>query len=794
MTALYLVLAIVCAGCGTALIWLSGRLLSRRVTVRERPVVEAGAEPLRLSMLASEKERLVRALRESGDKLQKTRADTERLQRELRMLKERTPALKTAHVVDIGAARAAELAEKAADEVVDALCAQLDLERAAHSRTRRRLHELCALIEDAPTKPAGPPQGEGDDSEEFSTRRLTAAVFDTPAAPGLRVPRPSSPPPAEVPIADLLGIDFPSSRVAFVAVDAAGAVRLMSPRAASMTGFGEEEALGRPFEEVFVTAREWRVHGVDVPVAASEILDDGEEETYLVHRGGQRIPIDVCAIPLRDGEGRYWGRAVLALDRSEQRLQALQLARTVAHDPLTGLLNRHAFLEHVDRVIASERSPERPGVLCLFDLDHFRLANDTCGHEAGDALLQWVSAILRESTAEEDVIGRLGGDEFGVVFVGRTAEEVGHLTRLVQRRLSAFKFTWNETLLAVSASVGVVPLTARFRAVEDALCAADMSCHRAKLRGRGHAHEFREGDRDLERDAAEMRCAAGMAHDLRAGRFSLFGQRIRPFGARDGADGELLHFEVLLRALDDERGLVSPAEVIRAAEQHGGMGALDRWVVRNSLKLLRAKGPALLDRLGTCSINLSSASFRSDGLLEYIHEQVAASGVPPAALCFEIPEAVAADDLKRAQWLGGGLRAIGCRFALDDFGAGPTSAGNLRELPVDAIKIDSALMCDLGERSAHRVVVDSANRIGHFLGARTIAEGVGSRAALEEVVRLGVDFGQGFAIEEPRPLEELLADFLEGGDAPAAGGARAAWSSPAECGTNSKFLTKGRPT
>jgi diguanylate cyclase (GGDEF)-like protein/PAS domain S-box-containing protein len=726
----------------------------------EKTVVPVAVDQFRLQMVEHERENLRKELRESGDRLARSSETAQRLLRELEEMKERTPRLTRAVVLDLATDHNEEPSSHTGTDHVDSLSAALDLERAAHSMTKRKLQDLRD-------------SRQGREPPQTSTRRGAAVGsgkdqfeegFPTPDLTGLPTPAIARRAPEIAALRNLLKLGFPGRKVGVIGIDYKETVRILNPAAERMTGWKERDAVGRSAAEVLVTSGEWSMFRV-VPSPEPQIADDTsttEHSSFLVNRRGHRLPVDICSVDLHDEIGERVGRAVFVLDNSEQRLLALQLARLSNHDTLTGLLNRGAFLGHVEQVLEKASMGIRDCVMCYIDLDHFRLVNDTCGHEAGDALLQWVSAILREGTSEPDVIGRLGGDEFGVLFLGRDVHAVGHLVRLIQKKFSMFKFAWDGAPLSVSASFGIVPLTNSMRSTADILLAADLACARAKSHGLGTAHVFREGDVGVEREVREMQRARTMANDLNIGKFVLFGQKIEPLQSTGTDKNNQLHFEVLLRLLDESRRPVSPVEVIRSAELYGGMATLDRWVIRQTLKLLKAQPQELVRRIGMCSINLSGLSFRSNDLLEYIHEQLADSGIPAAKLCFEITETVAIGNLKRAGWLIDGLRAIGCRFALDDFGTGFASYGHLRDLPVDIIKIDSMFMKDLGEQTLNRAIVESVNQISHFLGMLTIAEGVGSDMAFEEVARLGLDYGQGYAIGHPKPLAELLADHLDG--------------------------------
>ena len=212
-----------------------------------------------------------------------------------------------------------------------------------------------------------------------------------------------------------------------------------------------------------------------------------------------------------------------------------------------------------------------------------------------------------------------------------------------------------------------------------------------------------------------------------------------------------MHFECLLRLRDDDGQLLSPGTFIPAAERYGLMPTLDRWVIAKAIKTL-AEHADHLHRIDTCAINLSGPSLDDEGLLEFVKAQILQHAIPPRMLCFEITETSAIGNLGSAIRLIQSLRAMGCRFALDDFGVGMSSLTYLKQLPVDYLKIDGGFVRDMLQDQGNHAMVEMINRIGHILGKKTVAEFVESREIAESLKRMGVDYAQGYAIARPRPL------------------------------------------
>ena len=527
--------------------------------------------------------------------------------------------------------------------------------------------------------------------------------------------------------------------IGLIRTDPRGQVEYLSPLAEKLTGWGTTEARGRKIERVYqVTPSTSERH---LPSSSAE----GLEEAMLVSRTGQRYPIAQTIVPRRNEEGQIRALIIAFQDISRRKLADLQLTRQATHDGLTGLLNREAFAASVDGAFKSMRSKGQPFAVCQIDLDQFNLVNNTCGHTAGDTLLQWVASLLREEVRETDVLARLAGDVFGLVLGDAPVDEARRVVESVYERLQHFQFTWADKTFSIGASIGLVPVESGDWSVNDVLRAADHACAMAKKGGRNQIHISTLEDEEW---------VARIRKNLQEGGVTLFAQPILPLSHDEGGQ---LHFEVLLRMTGDDGLLRSAGRVIRATERYGLMASIDRWVVRHTLETLRAQPSEVLDRVQLCSINLSGGSLHDRTLLEYVQQQLAAARIPPRLLCFEITETAAVDNLEQARWFIGELSAIGCRFALDDFGSGLASYGYIKDLPVDFLKISGEFVENIASSPLDRALVESINQIGKVLGIATVAEAVSSQAALEAVLTIGVDYAQGLWVGPPRPLAEVLA-------------------------------------
>ncbi|MEO1365650.1 MAG: EAL domain-containing protein, partial [Acidobacteriota bacterium] len=440
-------------------------------------------------------------------------------------------------------------------------------------------------------------------------------------------------------------------------------------------------------------------------------------------------------------------------------------------DALTGLLNRRAFEQHVEEAYERSREdgswvpvddgPPRGDVLCHMDLDQFQVVNDTCGHAAGDMLVQWIASLIRERLRDADVLARLGGDEFGLLIHDTPLAVAEQVAADVHQALRNFRFVWQDKSFSVGVSIGMVAISGDFTDLNDLTGAADRACFLAKQLGRGRTQLYRKDAAEVRRHQGQMNWVVKLQQALDQDLFELEWQRIVPIKSLV-ADGPL-YFEVLLRFRDRDGTRHSPGEFLPAAERFGLMPAIDCWVIRRITALLVAQPQSFLDVLDCCTVNLSGASVGDRDVARCIAEALDKTGLPGQKLCFEITETAAVSNLRRAAEMIEQVRRLRCRWALDDFGSGMSSFRYLHELPVDFVKIDGNIVSELLHSKLSRAVVDSIHKVAHVIDARTIAENVESVALLQALQDLDIDFGQGYHLARPQAIRaaENVADYLD---------------------------------
>ncbi|MGF6213606.1 EAL domain-containing protein [Comamonas sp. 4034] len=443
-------------------------------------------------------------------------------------------------------------------------------------------------------------------------------------------------------------------------------------------------------------------------------------------------------------------------DVSQEQTFIRELAWQATHDQLTGLVNRYEFERRLGLVLAQPHGPEGPaGAIMYLDLDQFKVINDTGGHSAGDAMLRAISTMLQHGLRAEDTLARVGGDEFAVLLENCPFDLAKELAEQIRDAAQHLRIQWGERSLSSSISIGLVKLCAPLDSVEEVFRVADMACFGAKQRGRNVVYAYDPAvDQEIARYVGEMEWVERIKTALESDQFILHAQPIHALNnSAEAAAGHGLHVEVQIRMRMPDGSVISPVHFIPAAERYGLMPLVDRWVVNKSLETLAAMQKAWhVMPISCCAINLSGTTLGDEKLLDFLRHQIELHGINPRILCFEITETAAITHLPNAIRLVKSLKDMGCKFSMDDFGAGVSSFASLKNLPVDFLKIDGAIVADMQREPAHRAMVEAINHLGHALGMKTIAEFAATPEIVEMLRDMGVDYAQGYATGAPKPF------------------------------------------
>ncbi len=547
---------------------------------------------------------------------------------------------------------------------------------------------------------------------------------------------------------------------AVLAIDERGRLDYMNLAAEQLVQWHGDKARHKPLGELFQLLDE---HGQDDGFKPVEKILRGELDStmfstrQLLRVDGTKVMVSLVMAPIRLDNGAM-GAVLVLHDITRERQYVANLTWQASHDALTGLVNRREFERRLARAI--KRLQETPGqhALLYLDFDQFKIVNDTCGHAIGDQLLCQAANQLQQCLRESDTLARLGGDEFGVLLENCALEPAMQIAENLRKALQDLNFTANGRTFTVSASIGLVCLTPSQFGAAEALQAADMACYLAKEKGHSRIQLYNPDDSELLVRFDEMTWVQQIHRAFEERRFCLYSQDIAAVKER-AEPGE--HIEVLLRLRDESGRLVSPGEFIPAAERYGLMPLLDRWVVENALGVLAQRHGQTDRPIAICAINLSGATVGDQEFLAFLREQIKRHQLPPGMICFEVTETTAIANLSNAIRFIHELQDLGCRFALDDFGAGMSSFAYLKQLPVDYLKIDGSFVKDMLEDPVDYAMVEMISRLGRLMGKQTIAEFVESDAIFSALGEIGVDYAQGYAIARPQPF--FMPDMRGGG-------------------------------
>lgn len=473
-----------------------------------------------------------------------------------------------------------------------------------------------------------------------------------------------------------------------------------------------------------------------------------EAGTLEYHSEPMGLDFHFAGVPLPGPDGNVDQMLVTVMDVTDRKQLDEQLRFAADHDSLTGLLNRRSFQAALDNRAATVARHGPAGALLVLDLDHFKQINDTLGHHAGDELIVALAGVLSRRLRCTDVIARLGGDEFAVILPFASRDQVERVVSDVLAMVRDEVFFAGGHARTVTASIGIAMFDESDLTGPEVLINADLAMRDAKEAGRNcyAIHTPHEAGRPTT--SARIASVDRIRHALDHDRFALFAQPIMDLRSRT-----ITRHKVLLRMLDEAGDVISPAKFLGVAEEYGLMGRIDRWVVDRSISTLAAHPDLDL----AFEVNLSGASMSDPGLVEFIERRLAAAAtVDPARLTFEITETAAVANIGQARALADRLTALGCSFALDDFGAGYGIFYHLKYLPFGDLKIDGEFISNCLTSPTDRIVIDAVVAVARGLGKRTIAEYVGNQATLDFLAEHGVDFGLGDHIGRPEPLDETI--------------------------------------
>ncbi len=541
-----------------------------------------------------------------------------------------------------------------------------------------------------------------------------------------------------------------------VLVDRQGVVEFINPSAEKLFRVQMRSARGRVHSELFQLldpVKRNPVNWLSVSTAANQ---PKFAECLLNCPNLQDLETWFLVRPIAiDDSGETNHLLLLLKDQAEVRALQTHLNYLQRNDQQTQLLNRKSF--ELELKVALNEAQQRGFChsFCHVALDQFKVVNDTLGQNAGDAFIERISDLLKSLIDKKcDVLARIGGDEFGILF--RETEPAAALRKAEHVRVSLknLPLKWNGVMQRVTASIGFVPIYKNSGTPSRVLSIADAACKVAKEKGGNRLHLYRPEDAEIKKHRGQLAWIGRLKTAFETGQFKLYAQPIHSLEPREYAK-PFLHYEVLLRLFDSDGTPISPDEFIPAAEYYSMMPKLDRWVVKALLIKLREVDTS--GQMPLFAVNLSGQSLDDPKFLPFVLDAIERENIPPAMLCFEITERVAINNIELARKFIDTLKLMGCSFSLDDFGTGVSSFGYLKELPVDYLKIDGSFIKDIATDTVGRAMVQSVNQVGQLMSVKTIAEYVENDNIITILREIGIDYGQGYGIAKPLPLPDIIA-------------------------------------
>ena len=483
----------------------------------------------------------------------------------------------------------------------------------------------------------------------------------------------------------------------------------------------------------------------------SALRKNGEVKNYLTHlisRDGTDRWVGINARVSHDEQGRIFGLRGTARNVTEQHHAALEIERLATHDGLTGLPNRVSLQKTLEAAL----SDGEKGSVALLDVDHFKYINDNFGHRAGDQLLIAIGGLLKDLVKDENAqVYRLGGDEFALHLPNALRGDAAQLGERALTALRHYKFpiSGQGCLSTLTGSIGVATYPFHGADVATLLANVDIAMYQAKDNGRNRVRLHDHNPDDLRGTHKRVHWARELREVLDEDRIVLYSQPVIRL-----ADRKSVHQEILVRILDRKGALVLPGQFIEVAESLGMAQEIDLCVLGKIVDVLQ--GPEYRGRKTRLFVNLSRTSISDPHWVRRFHSMLAAAPIDHSQLVFEITETAAMSSVDVTQEFIAQMKGMGCRFALDDFGAGFSSFYFLKRFDVDYLKIDGSFVRELASDNASRLFVRALCDVARGLNKQVVAEWVEDQAVMDILVGMGVQYGQGFLFARPLPFPAAI--------------------------------------
>lgn len=532
------------------------------------------------------------------------------------------------------------------------------------------------------------------------------------------------------------------------ATDGLGKFTYLNEASHDIFGLSSQDMLGRCFFDfearpTHVSNRRYFAH----------LRKNGEVRNYLTHiirADGRDRWIGINARIARDDAGQQIGIRGTARDVTEQHLAALRIEHLAKHDPLTDLPNRVSLQQAVESALESGHV----GAVLFLDIDHFKYINDNFGHRAGDQLIMGVAGVLREVMREFDGhLYRIGGDEFAVHLPECLRKEAVQVADKILDAVRHYKFqpSGHRRFSNITVSLGIALYPFHGSDIIGLLSNVDIAMYQAKDLGRNRFVLYdQDQSSNLRSTHRRVHWAKKLREVLDEDRLVLYSQAVVRLAER-----EPVHHEILVRIQEEDGRVIPPADFIEVAESLGMVQEIDFTVVQKLLKHITSHGEQ--GKKLRYFVNLSRASISDQQWVRRVHRMLQESSVSPNQLVFEITETAAMSEVDVTLAFIRLLKEMGCRFALDDFGAGFSSFYFLKRFDVDYLKIDGTLVRDLAKDEGNRIFVKALCDVAREMNKQVIAEWVETQEVLDALKEMKAEYGQGYLFQRPAPLNGIPA-------------------------------------
>ncbi|MFB2936167.1 EAL domain-containing protein [Aerosakkonemataceae cyanobacterium BLCC-F154] len=532
-----------------------------------------------------------------------------------------------------------------------------------------------------------------------------------------------------------------------IANDRKACITFMNPIAETLTGWQQEEAIGKDLAEVLQIIDETDRTPIQIPLA--ETLEAGNtvnlpSQTLLVAKNGKVVPIGDSAAPIKDRKGKIKGSVFVFRDISAQKLAEAKLAYQAFHDALTNLPNRALFLHRLEQ--ATQRSKQQKNYLfavLFLDVDRFKFVNDSLGHFIGDKLLIAIASRIKNSLNNNDLVARLGGDEFAIILENvANIKVVCSIANQIVKELS-LPFIVEDYEIFTNASIGIVMSSEIFDGIESLLRNADIAMYRAKRVG-GACYQVY--DRSMHTQVvAQLQLETDLRKAIERQEFTVYYQPIFSL-----TNYQIVGFEALVRWQHPQRGLMNPGEFINLAEETGLILQIDWLVLHQACQQMKLwQEELVIPESFTVSVNFSGKQFAQANLVEQITRVLQITDLNPSFLRLEITEGAIIENPEAAIAVINQLRNLGIKIYIDDFGTGYSSLSYLHRFPIDTLKVDRSFVTRIDNDINSLEISKAIVILAHNLGMEAVAEGIETLQQLTKLRELKCEYGQGYLFSAP---------------------------------------------